>query len=197
MTEPTTVTRLPIPQGYQLAVAIDQGGQQSAVVLGYVAPAMPTTEQAQAEFNRVWAMLRTAMSNGSQATGAILRDVSGAEGNAIELAAPINPVGAAVGFPGVAAASTLIRWGSTNGSRSGKGRTFVPALPAGSVADNGRNVRPEHVTSVQGAIDAYLGGTAVDSPMFLAVLSFKRGAAYPITSGAVAAIAGIQRRRMR
>jgi hypothetical protein len=201
MTSPapdTTAPRLPIPAARQMTIRVNQWGQEAAMVLGFVAPGAVTTAQAQAQLQSIWNVLRVAMSNSVTCTGAVLRDVSGDENGALELAAPTNSAGAFNGRSAVAAAGTLVKWGSTNGSRSGKGRTFIPALPEANIADNSRSLRvPEHVTPLQNALNTYLGATTTTQPLYPAVLSFSRGVAYPITSAAVGPIAAMQRRRMR
>lgn len=200
MTTPApTVDRLPIPGGAQMTVRINQNGQQSVVVLGYVTgqAGWPTAAQALAQLERAWTMLKINVSNANTCTGGLLRDVSGDENGAIEIPAPTTPTGAYNGAVAFGAGAVLLKWSTPNGSRSGKGRTFVPGIPAGRLQADGRSIVTADVASINAACTTYLTSSVTAGVLLPAVLSFKRGLAYPITSGAVAPVAGTQRRRMR
>jgi hypothetical protein len=130
--------------------------------------------------------------------GATLRDVSGPDGQVIEVGAPASPAGGAAGTAGLLAGSTLIKWSTATGGRTGKGRTYLPGLGTGYVEANGRTYTASFSGTAATAIAAYLGHASMtDGGIRPAVLSFRRGAARRITSGGLAPVVGVQRRRMR
>jgi hypothetical protein len=139
------------------------------------------------------------MSSAVTIVGATGRDVSSSEGQVYEVGAPAtNFNGGAGGDVTIRAASILIRWSTAQGGRSGKGRTFLPGLPRLNTSGDGRTYTPQMTGVVNGAISAYLASTTMSQQgLQPAVLSFRKGAAYPITGGALASVIGVQRRRMR
>jgi hypothetical protein len=191
-----------VANGYLLTLALQQGGQLANVVLGFTDKANPvvlTTTNTQLVLDKAWQLLRTMMTSSVTCSGGTLRDLGGqAPGQVYELAAPPTPVG--VGNPpdAVAAACTLIKWVTTNGTRSGKGRSFVPGIPSSAVQAGGRLVAAAHSSGIAPNLASYIAGTGTwEQPLQPAVISRKNGVAYPIISGAVAGVVGIQRRRMR
>lgn len=109
-------------------------------------------------------------------TGAIVRDVSQAEGEVIEVGAPASAAGGIAAAGTVAAACTLVKWSSLRGGRSGKGRTYVPGLHATGVEASGRTLPPGAVSAAQSIASNYISAAAAiaDAPK-PAVLSFRHG----------------------
>lgn len=199
MTSPVP-PRLPIPGGHALALAFTQGGQTGVVVLG----AKSTTNvfmvktDAQAWVQNAWDSFKPLISGTVTCTGATCRSVDGS--NLVwELNAPTNPAGTAVGNLQLAAASALLKWNTATGGRSGKGRTFLPGSTVNHVDTDGRSYTAAMKTAAATAINAYLAGAPFSGGGGIqpAILSYRKGAAYPITSGALASVVGVQRRRMR
>lgn len=183
-------------QGVQLTVKFVYQGQDGVIVLGGTTLSTITSAQGAAWLNQAWDSFRPLIAGACSATGGTYRDVSSAGGQVFDLGAPTNPTGlGGVGGP-ILAASTLIKWSAASGGRSGKGRTFLPALPSSAVASNSRTYDPSHVTKVNTAVSAYLN-PAGSGNVTRAVLSFTDGVARPITNGAAASVIGIQRGRMR
>ena len=127
-----------------------------------------------------------------------MRAVDGSN-TVLELGPPTTPGGGISSQqPAVASASTLVKWQSTVGGRSGKGRTYIPGLAAANVTATGRTLPAAEVTRVQTALNTYLAfGHGAAYNLDPCVLSFTNGSAALITSGAVQSVIGTQRRRMR
>lgn len=199
MTSPAPV-RLPIAGAVQLTMRLTQQGQPAAVVLGYFGgPANPGLVTSQSILNAAWyKLVRPLTTSDVTCTGGVMRSVDGSE-ISVELAAPSGGTTvAAAGVSNIAAACSVIKWSSAGPGRSGKGRTFIP-LP-GPATQDARAFTSTWTTTANNAAAAYLadpafgGGGGFHKP---AILSFKRGAAYVITAGALSPVVGIQRRRMR
>lgn len=197
MTTPVKVPRLPIPNGYQLTISVSQNGQLSNVVLGAISGTVPLQADVELFYNRMWDALRAGVSDTCSATGATFRDVSATEDVLRVLGAPDRPLGTAAGAPSLAAGATLVKWRTTNGSRSGKGRTFIPGLPGGATQAGGRALTAAHQTAVTAALDLNVASLQSNANLKLAVLSFRRGVAYVVNGWGVAPIPGVQRKRMR
>ena len=198
MTTPAT-PRLPIANAHQMTLKLNQGGQTAAIVLGAKgAGAWGSQTEANAWANQVWEVLREGVSSSVQCVGAVVRDTDGDGLGVYEVGAISNPAGTVTGAIAPAAASALIRWSTTQGGRSGKGRTFLPGMVASWVDTDGRTFAAAGRSYLQARINGYLAIPLYASGTLTpAVLSFKRGQAYSITGGAVSSIIGIQRRRMR
>lgn len=192
--------RLPIPGGIQLTLKGTDGGQPFAIVLGAVGPAGAgiSTGIAEAWRNEAWARFRNLCSNVVVVQSAVLRHVEDPLMLPFEVGAPPSPTGSSVDARAIGAASFLLKWQTATGGRSGRGRTFLPGLPHPFVTPDGRAYTSDARTSAQTVLNAYIGAAMWDTIGFRpAVLSFRRGAAYEIVSGAPASIVGVQRRRMR
>jgi hypothetical protein len=195
----------PAPRAYplngrQLTVKINQAGQEAVVVLGGRLTAGPeiTAAKASAWLDTFWAAFRPVILGTYSCTGATLRDVNAAEGTVVEVGQPPNPTGFGGSGDTVAAACTLVKWSTAKGGRSGKGRTYIPGLSSAAVSPGGRTYDSGHVTKVNTAIAAYLNsGTWGTINIVPAVLSFTKGESNTITGGSIAAVVGVQRRRMR
>lgn len=200
MTTPAPAVRLPIPNGWQLTMNFVQSGQPSAVVLGFSdtdAGGINNTE-AQALLNASWLAFRDCTVTTVSCTGGVLRHVGPGGLPPFELIAPPSPTGVDPGGSSVAAGSALIRWRTANSSRNGRGRTFLPAIPAGWLDATGRGIHGAAQTVLQTAITRHLSNTgSYAKALTPAVLSFTKGQAYVITSGSPSPVIGIQRRRMR
>jgi hypothetical protein len=185
----------------QLTLKGTDGGQPFALVLGALGPVGgggAATQTAEAWRNEAWARFRNLMSNVVVCTGATLRHVGEANALPFEVGPPPSPTGTSQDARAVAAASFLLKWNTATGGRSGRGRTFLPGLPAPFVTADGRQYTADARTSAQTVINAYIAaGLWEGQGLQPAVLSFRRGAAYPILSGSPSAIVGVQRRRMR
>lgn len=198
MTTPTG-TRQPIPGGYQMTLHLLQGSQRAAVVLGAGGAGGPFMVQSDAQswLNGTWAAFRPYVVNTVSCVGATVR-AAVPDGTVWEFGAPATPTGGNTQGQALAAASWLIKWSTATGGRSGKGRTFLPGLPASQVAADGRTYVADAPTNAAAMITAYL-----TQPLFqgagikASVLSFRRGQGYTITAGSLAPVVGIQRRRMR
>lgn len=198
MTSPSA-TRLPIPNAAQLTVRMLDNGQDAVVVLGAVVNGgVLTSAKANVWLDAAWQAFKPLMAPSVTCSGGTCRDVSSVEGQVFDLPAPPTPTGTGATVTTVRAATTLVKWSSATGGRTGKGRTYFPGIPAGSIDSGGRTYIPVWSTSVQTAVNAYLNSAALATEgIDPAILSFTRGAARPITSGALAPVVGIQRRRMR
>lgn len=198
MTAPATPARLPIPDGYQMTVALTVAGQTAAVVLGgKYTGTMDKVQGADVWLKAFWDNFRTACTNQVTVTGAAVRKVDGSD-LVIELGPPQTAGGFSNSPTPVLAACSLVKWSTTQGGRSGKGRTFLPGVPATGIAADGRTLATGHRDAVQGAVNGYLNSAALAGYGIVpSVLSFTKGAAYRITAGAPAGVVGIQRRRMR
>lgn len=196
---PTPVPRLPIPTGLQLTVRVTQEGQEAAVVLGFLLnnASSPTQALAQALLQAQWNAIRNMTTSTTICTGGTLRSLAASNNVVFELAAPSSPAGIDTTAPTVAAVATLIKWSTANGTRSGKGRTFIPGTPAAWVAAGGRSLTAAAQTVVNQRASEMLSHTAEWPGLQSAVLSFKNGVGYPITGGAPGGRLGIQRKRMR
>lgn len=196
----TPAPRIYPPGGMQLTLRLLQEGQEAACVLGAGGggPALLSQSIADAWRDIAWNSFRPLISSSVTCVGAVLRDVSQAEGLVVESGPPSTIAGGVATTQTLAAASTLIRWTTTTGGRSGKGRTFLPGLTSGVIGPGGRTYTSAHQTAVNTAINAYLSaGLWTANEPFPAVLSFTKGYASEITSGALASVVGLQRRRMR
>jgi hypothetical protein len=184
-----------------MTLLLTVGGLPGAIVLGAKYTSGNAIDQAQGATmwrDQAWSNLRGAINNEVTCSGAIVRHVNGLNATVYELGAPTSPAGALTGATPLLAACTLVKWTTATGGRSGKGRTFLPGIPATGIAAGGRTVNSGHVTTTQGAVNAYLASTAMSTyGLKPAVLSFRKGEAYPILAGAVNSIVGLQRRRMR
>jgi hypothetical protein len=183
-----------------MTLRLQHSGQTAAIVLGLAAGGTGTfltRAEAEAWRNTAWAAFRNLTLSSVSCTGATVRAVDGSE-KVWELGAPPSPAGATAGVETIAAGCWLLKWSTNTGGRSGKGRTFLPGLPQSQVNPDGRTYATTATTHATTAINAYLGGQPFTSQGHLpAVLSFRDGVAYPITGGALAAVIGLQRRRMR
>lgn len=202
MTSPTPLQpRLYVPNGKQLTVKLNDGGQPAAVVLGGVSgsPGATSVALANAWLQVFASQFMPLIANGINITGAVLRDVSAADGLVAEVGAPTaNASGTRGAGRALAAASVLIKWSTARGGRSGKGRTFLPAVQSLDVNADGRTYNAAFATTVQTAITNYLTSASLQTAgLQPAVLSFTKGTAAVITGGALAGTVGVQRRRMR
>jgi hypothetical protein len=157
---------------------------------------MPST-WFQAWRDAAWAAFRPLISSDVSCAGATGRYVHEPAGQVFEFGAPTTPAGGNASTQGLAGGATLIKWATDTGGRSGKGRTFLPGLTNGVIGPGGRTYTAAHATATATAITNYLGSSAFTAEIRPAVLSFTKGAAYPITNGAISPIIGLQRRRMR
>lgn len=189
-----------VPGGLQLTVKMNQNGQPAAVILGARRdPSGPTIDTAlgNAWLSAFWSTMRLAMTTDVTCTGAVLRDLGLPGGNVLEIPAPADPAGAGATASAVAAACVVIKWKTANGTRRGKGRTFLPGLPQAGIGSDGRSLASGHSGTVQTQVSAYLGKPLWTAQLRPAVLSFVDQQARDITSGTPGPIVGIQRRRMR
>lgn len=190
--------RLYPPGSFQVTLNLLQGTQVAAVVLGLKgAGGFITQPELVAIRDLAWNAFRPLISNSTTCTGATARNTSAASGPVIEAGAPATPAGGSANVTGLASGCSLIKWGTDLGGRSGKGRTYLPGLPVGSVGTDGRTYTPAHITAMQTAISNYLAAGGWPTGVRPAVISFTKGTASPITSGAPSPIIGLQRRRMR
>lgn len=198
MTSPTTSPRV-IPQGFQLTLKLTHGGQPAAIVLGATGPGSWTdTQGVEAWRDAAWTALRQIAHTSVVCIGATGRSLSTADALPYEVGAPANQAGFQGGTPTVAAACSLLKWTTSTGGRSGRGRTFVPGLCQEYVVSPGRAYLPAYITTMQGAVNNYLSAMAANGAgLSPAVLSFRRQQAFVITGGSPASIIGMQRRRMR
>lgn len=198
MTSPTP-PRLPIPGGRQLTIKLSTAGQTAAVVLGAQgAGGWSDANATRVWLNAFWSRFRFVCLTNVTCLGAIGRDVSGPDAPVYEVGAPTDQNGAYAGGQSVLAASTLIKWNTATGGRTGKGRTYIPGFSTAFLTADGRGYTAAYGATVQSHIDGYLADAALAAEgLDPAVLSFTRGAARPITSGSLASVVGIQRRRMR
>lgn len=197
----TPVQDRTIPFTYQGTIHLSDNGQQAALVLGATGMGSSTFMTETDAFNWMhgaWAQLRKCATADVVNTGFTVRSLTT---NPIvwELPPSGTPGGSAGATRTVSAACTLIKWSTAHGGRSGKGRTFVPGLGANFVAAGGRTYGPTYNGDVVApAIAGYLGlALWAGNGLKPAVVSFRNGAAYPITSGSLAGTIGMQRRRMR
>lgn len=200
MTSPAP--RLYPANGLQLTVRLTQNGQNAAVVLGAMGANPGADGQAfgTAWLAKFWTNFQPRVVSGINVQGATLRVVSSAAGTTWEIPPPASASGTLTGVSALAASSAVIRWNTATGGRSGRGRSYIPGLAVGDIDGGGRNLTSGTLNAFSSAANAYLGnwGTGgVLSSFSPAVLSFTKGAAYPITSSSVLSVVGIQRRRMR
>lgn len=195
----TPVPRLYVPNGHQLTLNLVQAGQEAAIVLGGVTS--PSAFLVKSDYEQwrdaAWSAFRNLIVGDVTCTGATGRAVHEPAGTVTEIGAPVSPAGAKAGATPLASACTLIKWSTATGGRSGKGRTYLPGLPSSEVSAGGRTYASTHSTATATAITGYLGHAAFAGALKPAVLSFRKGAAYQITGGAISPIIGVQRRRMR
>jgi hypothetical protein len=198
MTTPVSKT-LPIVNGYQMTLRLAQDGQAAAIVLGCkgVGGTFMVESDAVLWRDSAWAAFRPLMVATVTPQNTTVRSCT-KDGIVWELGAPSTGTAAATGSTTLAAACTLIKWSTTQGGRSGKGRTFLPGLPATAMAAGGRSYTAAWSTAVATAVSNYLASAPFTAPgLKPAVLSFTRGEAYVIQSGGLAGVVGVQRRRMR
>ena len=189
-----------IPNSAQLAVKYSHGGQDAITVLSGRWSTRP-------EFDLVlgsgwladwWNAIRGSITSDVTCLGATLRDTSVPFGTVVEVPAPNLPQGLVTTGGTVMAASFLVKWRTATGSRRGKGRAFVPGVPAAAVAPGGRTLTSAAITGLQGNLETYRtqrAGSA--SGTVAAVMSRADLVVRPITTASVGSIIGIQRRRMR
>lgn len=191
--------RLPIPQGYSLTLNMTQGGQPCVVVLGGKGLGSWDGVTGVAVWrDAAWNAFRNLAGSALQCTGAVLRDLQVASGPVFEAGPPTATGGTIAGDKAILAASSLIKWSTAQGGRSGKGRTYFPGLMSGMVDSTGARITTAHGTAIGTAVTSYLtSSTLAAAGLQPAVLSFTKGAAYQIVSGAGASVVGVQRRRMR
>lgn len=201
MTTPAEEThpRLPIVGAAQLTLTLTHGGQPAAVVLGFAltGASAVTTDLATKLRDHAWTVFRPLMVGTVACTGAVLRSGDVDNATIVEVGAPATPTGSAAGSEGIASGTTLIKWKTATGGRSGKGRTFLPGLSKDYVGTDGRTYTTIWQQALPPKIDAYLAPITGATDVKPAVLSFRRGERYVITSGALSPIVGLQRRRMR
>lgn len=187
-----------VPDGYRLTVRYNQSGQEAVSVLGFEAQTGVFLVQSdgQAALNAFWAAFRPVVAGDVSVTGAEWRYLS-PSASPVELAAPPSPTGGSSSTTSFAALATLIKWKSNGPGRSGRGKTFLPGVGNVNVASNGRTYSSAHATAVATAITNYLGASAFATAMKPAVISLKNQQAYDITSGSLATVVAIQRRRQR
>lgn len=187
-----------IPGASRIAIKYDVAGQEAWVILGYanVTDTRPTVAQANA-FLSTWATnMRNLQAGTCVMQYAELRHVV-PDGVVTPLTVPAASVGNSTGqtpLPGYAA---LIKWASAGGGRSNKGRTYLPGVPVNALQTDGRSFTSTYKTAAASAITAVLAhATSLGDPQ-IAVVSTTKGGAARVVSGALAAVPGIQRRRMR
>lgn len=198
MTSPSPAPLL-IPDAMQMTVNLVSAGQPAAVVMGIKGPVSSLTPTfAAAARDAWWAAFRPLMASSVSITGVTLRYCGDKTYAPVETGAPSTTAGGAAAASGLQAACTLIKWSTSRGGRSGKGRTFLPGLMASAVGTDGRTYIGTYPATVQNAINAYLQSSAFTAGVGIpAILSFTLGEAFSIQSGALAPIVGVQRRRMR
>jgi hypothetical protein len=196
----TTPLPFEIPGAYFLTVNTTQAGQPAQNVLGFAVNDLtfPTVEQFVQLLDAYWGVFRTVTAADTSCTGGTVRQAK-TEGVVWELSAPANPAGSSTaGTTSVAAYCAMVKWSTATGGRSGKGRTYLPGVPKDAIAVGGRSFTPTYASAVATAITNYRTHAQwATMDCHPAVLSRVDQAEYPITAGALAAIPGIQRRRMR
>lgn len=199
MTSP--LTPRVVPNAYQMTVRMTDRGQTAAVVLGLLdsdaaAPSMDASNAA-AWLAAWWSSMRIAVGTNLVCTGATVRDLGSVGGSVWEVAPPADPAGAGASAGAVAAACALLKWRTADGTRSGKGRTFLPGIAQVAIDTDGRSL----TTGARGAVltqaQVYLGKPLFTGTFGPAVISFKNQVARRITSVDVATTVAIQRNRMR
>lgn len=198
MTTPLT-GRLPIPGGLSLTLKISYSGQDSQIVLGgFGGDTGPSASIAAKWRDHAWQAFMPLIAGSAICQGAVLRDASQPDGLVFEVSGPTSPNGGGGAGGNILAAATLVKWSTVRGGRSGKGRTFLPALPSGALGTDGRTYASTHGPKVATAVAAYLNTTAVQAVgVAPAVLSYRQGEASVIVGGSLAPVIGLQRRRMR
>jgi hypothetical protein len=202
MTAPAPAPTPPNLGAFTLAVSYSVNGQLAVNVLGgKIREENPFYTQADVDtWLRIWwEQVRQEMSSDVTLLGAQMRDLR-AEGNTFDAALPAAAKTGAIAAPAtVLNTSFLIRWKSAQGGRRGKGRTFVPGLPAASLSDDSRGVAATPAAAFQVTVNAYLNQMTADlgQAMLPAVVSRKFGTSAYITSGTLAGIVGTQRKRLR
>lgn len=199
VTTPSPTPRLPIANGYQLTLNLSDGGQPAALVLGARGPVGGINATVAAAWrDAAWNEFRKMAASDVVLVGATVRDVDGSPAPPIEVGAGTTPGGTLAGTRTLAAACTLVKWQTALGGRSGRGRTFIPGLTGANVSSNGRTYAATYSDFCQANINNYRTSAALASAGIVpCILSFRRGEATPIESGALAVIVGVQRRRMR
>lgn len=197
----TTPAPLNIPGAALITVRMTESGQEALCGIGIRTEDLTdlALEDAQDVLAAWWAAFRLAIAADVTCTGGTVR-YARVDSPVLELAAPASPTGAsAAGATSLAPYCALVKWTTTAGGRSGKGRTYLPGVPIAAVGVGGRSFAGGYVTAVETAIGAYLGAAIVAPAGNItpAVLSRTKNVANPILTGALAGIPGIQRRRMR
>lgn len=182
-----TPPRLPVAGAWHVALTYDVSGQPAVVVLGSFGDA--TSDQV-AIANAFHTNARALMSTSTTLQSIVSHDASGS-GNALQLPLPAtNRTGTGAGNL-ITAYATLLRWGTSRGGRTGKGRTFVPGFVTGSLAADGRTLSSTALTAA-----TTLGQAMADVAGFC-VISHRAGTATPVDTYSVSSIVGVQRRRLR
>jgi hypothetical protein len=192
-----------VPFGATVTLQVTQAGQNAAMVFGWHKTAGGpglTLANAQAMAFKAWNLVHQCTVESTVLQQTVVRLTDGTDVTfyipAGVTAATIQATGTQGSATAIAAAGVLFKWATANGSRSGKGRNFVPGLPA-SWAPDGRTINSAAQALIQSDIDAYLAASSTTGDWVPAVLSRKNAAAYPILAGSVGPVVGIQRRRMR
>ena len=199
MTTPTTEERpapLPVPGALQVALTYDVSGQPATVVFGCGGPGIvdATASTATALAHAAHTLMRPLMATSATLTQITAREAV-PDGATYALALPAsNRTGTAAGNL-VTAYATLVRWGTTQGGRSGRGRTFVPAFTTGGINADGRTLSSTYLTAAA-AFGAGMVANTADVEAF-SIVSKRKGDAYSVESYSVSSIVGVQRRRLR
>lgn len=187
---------MPVPGALQVALTYDVSGQPATVVLGCGGPANVTATPAIATAlaHRAHDLMRPLMATSATLTSITAREAVD-DGPNFQLALPAtNRTGTAAGNL-VTAYATLLRWGTTQGGRSGRGRTFVPGFTTAGINADGRTLSSSFLTAAQAFGTGMTNNDAATEPF--TVISKRRGAAYSVESFSVSSIVGVQRRRLR
>lgn len=200
MTSPAQVP-FEVPAGCQLTVKYSQGGQTSNVVLGglVITPTEPVTLVTATEWLRAWVQnLAGYIGNTVQCTGGQFRDLRPEYDEVYDLPAPSSAANGSVAGTQLAAGAYVVKWRTINGSRSGKGRSFIPGVSATQINADGRTLTAAALNDIGLGINAYMQNMTVPTLQVRpAVISRKQLVAREITGHSVSSIVGIQRRRMR
>jgi hypothetical protein len=196
MTAPASSTppRLPVPGGWHVALTYDVSGQPAVVVLGYGGSGDATSVTNMTNLASTFHSNARALMATSCTLTAITAHAADGTGTSYALALPAaNRTGMAAGNL-ITAYATVIRWGTTHGGRSGKGRTFVPGFVTGNVNADGRTLSSTAITAANTLGNAMAGSTPAAG---FSVVSHRLGGVYPVTTYSVPSVVGVQRRRIR
>lgn len=190
-----------VPGAAIITASFNEAGQtaQCGIGISTIDGADPTFTEATAVLAAWWTAFKSSVCSDTQITGGTMR-FARLDSPVVELAAPSGAVGTySAGTSSFAPYCGLVKWGSATGGRTGKGRTYLPGVSGFAVAPGGRAFVADYRTAVTASINAYLASAAVSgaSNVVPAIVSRKANAARDITSAALAAVPGIQRRRMR